>query len=69
MALNEIKMEETCANNISYINGYNMHFKCRNSKGGGVAILVKETLIIEELKIPEEFKEEIIGIFIKLEGK
>ena len=69
MALNEIKLDKPAANNISYIKGYSMVFKCVNSFGGGVALLIRDNIPYEEIKIPNEFTDEIIGIFVKLKGR
>ena len=68
MVLNEIKLENP-ANNISYIKGYSMVFKCRNSFGGGAALLIRDNMPYEEIKIPDEFTDEIVGIFVKLKFK
>lgn len=63
--LNEIK----CSLNQGYselnkINGYNYKLKCRNKHGGGVAIIYKESLIVEEISLPIKDLE-IIGLSIK----
>ena len=70
MLLNEIKLEEKWADEILHINKFYPTFKTRDSKGGGVAILIKEGIEFEEITIPPQFKDlEITGILIKINGK
>ena len=69
MALNKIKLDKPAANKISYVKGYSMVFKCGNSFGGGVELLIRDNIPYEEIKIPDEFTDEIVGIFVKLKCK
>ncbi len=65
ISLNEIKCSVEEANLYLRFDGYYPIFKCRNSKGGGVALLVNENLNWEEIELPTQLKAEIIGIKIK----
>lgn len=69
LALSEIKTTEIAANDLLYINGYNTHYKCRTAMGGGVAFLIKDTLVYNELILPTEFEDEIIGITLRIANR
>ena len=51
------------------MNNYLPFFKCRNSTGGGVGLLVKEDVECEEIFLPHRFREEIIGVMLKIKSK
>lgn len=61
LSLNEIKCCEHWANEKLRIRGYNYVYKCRNNHGGGVALLVKEDIIFNEINL-EIFPDEIVCI-------
>ena len=71
MSLNEIKTDTVTANDIFRFDRYIPYFKCRESNGnsgGGVALLIKDTIESEEIKMP--FKnDEVIGVKIRLKNK
>lgn len=68
ISLNEIKCSEHLANCMFNIDGYLPYFKCRTDHGGGVCLLISETLeVVEEISLP--FEAEIIGVKIKLKNK
>ena len=62
ISLNEIKCNQMEANNNLNIKNYNYLHKTRNNNlGGGVAILIKNTIVFEKLDL-DVINSEIIGI-------
>jgi hypothetical protein len=68
LSLNEIKCTETTANDIFNIDNYLPYYKCRTEHGGGVCLLIRDSIESEEIKIPFE-ELEIIGARIKIKSK
>jgi len=69
ISLNEIKCNQMEANNNLNIKNYNYLHKTRNNNlGGGVAILIKNTIVFEKLDL-DVINSEIIGIKIELKNK
>ena len=69
MSLNEIKTDTVTANDLFRFDKYIPYFKCRKlngNSGGGVALLVKDTIESEEIKLPFE---NVIGVKIRLKNK
>ncbi|RNA21231.1 RNA-directed DNA polymerase from mobile element jockey-like, partial [Brachionus plicatilis] len=60
--LNEIKLDKQKANSLLNIRDYLSINKCRNSRGGGVAILIKNNVEFSELVELDSLNFEIIGI-------
>ncbi|RNA09608.1 hypothetical protein BpHYR1_010178 [Brachionus plicatilis] len=60
--LNEIKLDKQKANSLLNIKDYLSIHKCRNSRGGGVAILIKNKIEFNELVELDSLNFEIIGI-------
>ena len=62
--LNEIKLSQTQANDLLNLPGYSNVHKCRNSHGGGVAILIKNEFKFSQVFDLDFFNIEIISIKI-----
>ena len=62
ICLNEIKCLKQSVNGELIMEGYDLHFKCRTAKGGGVAVFVRETLDNQRIELPDSIKEEIVGV-------
>ena len=69
ISLNEIKCNEAEANYLLNINGYNVEYKCRNSSGGGVAILIKENINYKKINQLDGFSSEIVGVECTINNK
>lgn len=68
VSLNEIKLNVYMANLIfNGIVGYQCIYKCRNSNGGGVAMLIKNTIQFEKCDEIERFEDEIVGVSFKFD--
>jgi hypothetical protein len=68
ISLNEIKCSEAEANNIFNFNNYMPFFKCRDSSGGGVCILVHDNIECTEIEqISPNL--ECVGIKAKINNK
>ena len=66
VAICEIKMNETSVNFLFDIRVFFPYYKIRNDKGGGVALLIRESLVSESIVLPSYLKnEEIVGVTIK----
>lgn len=62
VSLNEIKCNKSNANAIfSDITNYNVIFKARSNAGGGVALLIKNSIIFDEIQIDINNDIELIG--------
>ena len=66
LSLNEIKCSTAWANELLNIDGYFTVAKCRNNRGGGVALLIKDNIEFSKNDIDVKF-EEIIGINCKID--
>ena len=66
LSLNEIKSSTAWANELLNIDGYFTVAKCRNNRGGGVALLIKDNIEFSKNDIDVKFEEEIIGINCKI---
>ena len=62
IALCKIKSNEVTINLLFEINGYYPYYRLRNENGGGVALLIKDKLISEEVQIPIIYKDEDLKI-------
>lgn len=68
--LNEIKCDKSESNGLyNYFSNYKCLTKCRNSFGGGVAIIIKNDIEFLELDQFRKRQEEILAIKIKIENK
>ena len=62
-------MNGVTSNLLFEINGFYPYCRLRNENGGDVALLIKDKLISEEVKIPIILKdEELVGVSVKLDG-
>ena len=64
--LNEIKLSQSQANELLNLPGYSSVYKCRNSYGGGVAILIKNSLKFTQIFDLDHFNLEIVSIKISV---
>ena len=67
LSLNEIKCDKYWANVTLNIENYNLVYKCRNNKGGGVAFLIKKCHVFAEIDLnclSSNNETEVIGINI-----
>ena len=67
LSLNEIKCDRNYANYCLNIPSYNSIVKPRNNFGGGVALLIHESIKFKEIDLSNK-TEEIVGVEINLEG-
>ena len=63
-------MNQTSHNMLYEIQNYFPFQKARNEHGGGVALLIRDNIVSEQINLPVSVQvEELIGVYIKLEGK
>jgi exonuclease III len=68
VSINETKTNTTTCAYLYNIRGYFPYIKNRDGNGGGVALLIKENLISESIKLPENISTiEAVGALLKLE--
>ena len=67
VSINETKTNTTTCAYLYNIRGYFPYIKNRDGNGGGVALLIKENLISESIKLPENISTiEAVGALLKL---